>query len=330
MSQEPQTNGHATHLMVTIAQNDRPIAYRVLDLARGEYRLLTKELGYRAVASDIALARRPWRVALHLDGVNTEEPRLRVEALPESAAAGHPLAALSLPMDNLAWIASQLAAHFQVKGDYMMYVKVLPADDPRVEKWSEAMEDPNFELTESSAPRLEFPGGFDPSPLGPRRVIRSVGSWLRCVFRPESLAMFLAAAARETSEERGWAVATRIHVFDGACYAVVEDLVEMPATAGRNYLVTHGRDFLALRARLGERLGGFCHLHPPEVEGQPLAPQPSGPDTVVAWNLDAVTASPIVAPIAMFGATLENAPTRMAAHGYQAGILTEIDLEVLE
>lgn len=320
----------ATHLMVTIAQGGKAIAYRVLDIARGDYRLLTKELGYRAVTRDASLAGQPWRVALRLDGVGTESPTLRVEALADNGHVAPPAASLNLPMDNLAWIANQLAGRFNVKGNYSMFVRVLAPSDPLVGQWTEQMEDPDFELSESSVPALRFPSGFSTQPLGPRRVIRAAGSWLRCVFRRSVLEAFLDAASHETSEERGWAAATSIHVFGGACYAVVEELVAMPATAGRNFLVTHGRDFLALRARLGERLGGFCHLHPPDVEGQPLAPSPSAPDTVVAWNLDAVTPSPIVAPIAMFGATLADAPSRMAAHGYQAGILTEIDLEALE
>ena len=62
----------------------------------------------------------------------------------------------------------------------------------------------------------------------------------------------------------------------------------------------------------------------------PRTPHPSGPDSVDAWNLDASTPLPVVAPIAMFGTTRQSAGQKMAAHGYQDGLLSQIDLEVIQ
>jgi len=366
------TSAPATHLMAWITQGDKVVGWEVLDLAGGEYKPLTKELGYRAVAAAPHLAGEPWWLALRLEqaavsktvgrrqaAVGSEEEagtaasgfppvfpadcllptddcplptgsHLCLEAHADAGCQGRPLGSLSLPLRSLSWLGRQMARQCGLKGHCTLCVDVLQPDDPRVTHWAaQDAEDADFTITESTPPRLTLPTGFVPSPLGRRRILRSVGSWLHCVFQRPAFERFLDAASQATDEERGWAVATRVHLLPEGCYAVIEELTEMPATAGRSFIVTRGRDFLLLRQKLGERLGGFCHLHPPHVEGEALSPAPSGPDSVVAWNLDAVTASPVVAPIAMFGTTADTLGNNIAAHGYQGGLLTEIDLEVL-
>ena len=154
------------------------------------------------------------------------------------------------------------------------------------------------------------------------------------IFTPDAWTAFVGAAAVETEIERGWIGQVRIHLVDSTCYVVIDELVEVPAEAGQCYLVTHGNQFFELHRR-HQRLAAYLHLHPRKIEGiegiKPvqLAPAPSGPDTTMAWNLDATTPLPVVLPIAMFGAREDHLDDDVAAHAFVHGLLSEIDLEVL-
>jgi hypothetical protein len=104
-----------THLLVLVKQGEEVVGQRTLDVARGGHRPLLKELAYRAVASDPdRLAGRPWRFNLGLEAVDTDDPQLRCEArLKEGPQA--PLAAISVPVGNFAWVGVAVAQQLKLE-----------------------------------------------------------------------------------------------------------------------------------------------------------------------------------------------------------------------
>jgi hypothetical protein len=214
--------------------------------------------------------------------------------------------------------------------DYTVHVAGPEPDHPLVQQ-SLQWDDDDFAVTADAAGELFLPTGFSTESPGPRRSIRrpGSGSWLRCVFRPQPWGRFTAAAAEETEVERGWLADARLHLVDDACLVVIEDLVELPAEASQFHLHTQGRQFFALHQQLGQRLGGYLHLHPREVEGVALGPSPSGPDITAAWNVESAGTLLPVFPIAMFGVRPETYGTDVAAHAFVSGVIEEIDLEVI-
>jgi len=317
-----------THLLVLVAQGEQVVGHRILDVARGGYRPLIKELAYRAVATDPRrLAGRAWRLHLRLDAVQTDRPRLCCEAWPDGPADA-PLATLGVPVDHFAWIGTSIAREQKLR-DYTVHVAVPEPDHPLVQKSLDWADD-DFAVSVDARPELRLPAGFSVEPLGPRRVIRrgGEGTWLKCVFDAGAWATFAAAAAEETEVERGWLAAARVHLADDACLVRVEELFELPGEATQFHLHTQGREFFRLHRRLEGRLGGYLHLHPREVDGVALRPSPSGPDVTAAWNVDAASTLWPVFPIALFGARAESYGTDVAAHGFVRGVIGEIDLEV--
>ncbi len=317
-----------THLLVLVKQGEQVLGQRILDVARGGYRPLLKELAYRAVATDPdRLAGRPWRFNLGLEAVDTDDPRLRCEARLKEGPQ-EPLAAISVPVGNFAWVGVAAAQKLKLE-EYSVHVAVPEPDNPLVRQ-SIDWEDDDFAVSFDDEPDLLLPTAFSTESLGPREVVRRVGSgtWLKCVFESEAWNTFLAAAAAVTKVERGWLAAARMHLADDACFTVIEELFEAPAQAGQFYLHTQGHEFFQSHRELGPRLGGYLHLHPREVDGTALSPNPSGPDITVAWNLEAASTLLPVLPIAMFGASPETCATEVAAHAFVSGVIAEIDLEV--
>ena len=316
------------HVLVIVCREEKVVGQRILDLARGGHRPLLKELAYRAVAGDPRLAGRAWQLQVQMEGVDSDQPHVRCEARLKGRPQA-PLAVIQVPVSNFAWVGVSIARQLELE-DYTVHVAVPQSDHPAVGQ-SLAWEDDDFEVCFDSEPELQLPTDFSTDPLGPRRVVRRVGqgTWLKCVFEPGAWSEFLAAAAAETEVERGWLAAARMHLADGACFVVIEELFELPAEHGQFYLHTQGRQFFQLHGQLGERLGGYLHLHPREVEGRALGPSPSGPDVTAAWNVEAASTLLSVFPIAMFGACPETCPSEVAAHGFTSGVIKEIDLEVL-
>lgn len=317
------TSSDSANLLVAVVKDGKAAGYCVFDLAAGDYRPLTKELCYRAAAAHPALAGERWRPALRLAGSDHEQALL-VTAHLEGADADEPLAEIRVPAVNLKWLGTRLARQLGFDGDCSMRLAVPPDDDPAVQAWREQATDADFEIVESTNGHLVLPGGFAAALPGPTDLLRGTGSWLRCVFTGEAFDAFAAAAARENEVERGWALGGHVHL-DRTCAVVAERLVEMPAQARREGFTTTGRDFLALRQALGDSLAGFCHLHPQDHE---IGPSPSAADSIAVWDVDAATPQPVVAPIGLFGPAQPGRNT-MAAFGYEAGVLREIDLEVL-
>jgi len=319
-----------THVLVLVVRGEKVAGRRILDLARGGYRTLLKELAYRAVATDPArLAGRPWRFNLELEGIDSDNPHVRCEAWLKERPQPL-LAAISVPVGNFAWVGVSVARQLKLE-DYSVHVAVPDPDHPLVRQ-SQNWEDDDFAVSFEAEPDLRLPTNFSTEPLGPREVVRRAeeGTWLKCVFEPEAWTTFLAAAAAETEAERGWLAAARMHLAGDACFTVVEELFELPAQAGQYFVHTQGREFFQSHRQLGQRLGGYLHLHPREVDGTALSPSPSGPDVTVAWNLEAASTLWPVLPIAMFGTRPETCRTDVAAHAFVGGRIREIDLEVAQ
>lgn len=321
------TCAEAYHLSVVVMQQGRPVGYRVLDM-RGEYPILTKELACRAVAAHPGAAGRSWVPRLRMEAA-APRPHVVMEA---HLAGGGLVAAMSVPAANFFPIAAGIAAQVNVEGEYKYCLAVHSPDSVLVADWNATppMPDDDFEITTPSEPRLTLPSGFAAGDLPqPRRVIDPADSWLRCVFRRRAFDELLDAAARETDIERSWIGLGSVHVSPHACHVVVDEgLVELPGEAGREWIITHGRDWARLHDRIGDRLVAYLHLHPRTVEGRKILPQPSRNDAVLAWNVDMASARPVVFPIAMFGADGASPNGDVAVYGYMHGLLTRAQLEV--
>jgi len=314
-------------LVVVVSQGGEARACRVLDFRDStSYCPLLKELAYRCVAADPGLAGMPWeaRLALADLGPGTQ---LTIEAWSLGRRARR-LASLDVPLSHFAWIGAALAKQLGLPDGYTVQVAATDRHHPLVERWLK-WEDDEVAIEETAATLL-LPADFSIAPLGPRRPIgRPRHSFLKCVFTPQTYREFSEAAAAETENERGWLAQVRVHLAVGACCVVIDNLIEPPAAQrGRGFLRTEGRQFFDLYRRY-QRLGGYLHLHPRELDDVALAPLPSGPDTTLAWNLDACAAPMIVMPIAMFGFRPRQAAADMSACGFLAGKLAPIDLEVL-
>ena len=315
-----------THLLIVVVQDGSARGYRVLNPPT-DYRPLIKELAYRAVANEPAAAGEPWRLSVQIEGAGTLDPQLHLDAF-RAEGEGRPLATMRVPVQNLSWLARAMAQELKLTGGFTFVVTVLASDSTAVREWSNLEDnDADFAVTEDDT-EMVLPSQFTTDPIGPRRSITRVGSWLRCVLTKDVHEKFMASGAREKEIERAWVGATRIHLSKGGAYTVIEEITEVPAEmAGREYLRAHGRDFLALHKQMDGRLGAFLHLHPSHHKDVELTPDPSSADSVVAWNLDASTGMLVSLPITMFGT--EVAEPKIAAHGYVDGLLSEIDLEVL-
>ena len=77
---------------------------------------------------------------------------------------------------------------------------------------------------------MRLPTQFSTAPLGPRFSIHRRGTFLRCVFAADPYRAFARAAASEKEYEQGWLAQVRVHLSEGCCYAVIDGLVEAPAS----------------------------------------------------------------------------------------------------
>ncbi|MGA2059630.1 MAG: hypothetical protein ABSG67_04040 [Thermoguttaceae bacterium] len=321
-------NNKTDQLLIIVTKNGQALACRVLDFTDpASYRPLFKELSYRCVMARPDLAGTPWTVVLEMEGLNTAAPLVKMEGW---SISGDPqlLAVLRVPVEKFFWIGVALARQLGLEHGYAIQVAVTNRGNPVVKQWMQ-WEDDDFVLEETDSTML-LPAEFSTEPLGPRFSIHRRGTFMRCVFTGKVYRKFTLAAAAEKENEQGWLAQVRVHLYgDGFCDVLIDDLVEAPASQrGRGFLKTPGHQFLKI-CRSHERVGGYLHLHPRDVEGTPLAPLPSGPDVTLAWNLDASVSSLIVMPIALFGFSPDRAVEDIAVCGFLNGILVPIDLEVL-
>jgi hypothetical protein len=115
---------------------------------------------------------------------------------------------------------------------------------------------------------------------------------------------------------------------------LIEDLTEVPwVSASRYHIRTSGAQFFHLR-RQHSRLGAYLHLHPRKCRDEngrlvQLGPVPSGPDAVLAWDLDAASFLPVVCPIAMSPFRSDRESDDIAVSAFADNLFHPIPLEVL-
>lgn len=320
-----------THLVVLLTCGDKVVAYRTLDMANGGYRPLLKELAYRAVLEHPQLAGAAWQLSLELKGVETSCPYLELQAWLESPRAS-PLAAIRAPIQHFAWLGVAMARQLGIAGEeqsrYHVQFAVPGTDHAIVQHEKQSWQGEDFAFAAESR-SLRLPEGFSTQPLGTRKVLRDKASWIHCVFTEDAWRAFTAAAAAETSVERAWGATTRVHLAEGACSVVVPELVELEGKAGPACVIASGQETFSLSRRLGGDLGAFLHLHPRQIGQVQVTPHPSPADFNVAWDCEASSPTPVVLPIALFGAGSERLDQEVAAHAFVGGRLTEVTLEVL-
>jgi len=321
------------HLSVTVVQNSRPIVYRVLDVRR-DYPPLITELAWRAAAAEPSAAGARWVPSVRLEDQGQFSPQVVLEAYladEDGTPCAETLAALEVPGSAFSWIAADIAAAAHITGEYAYVIAAHEAHSKVIDDWNLYDGNKDFEFLAQDEPRLVLPDGFFTAQLpGPDRVIDAVDSWLQCAFEREAFETFLASAIRETQNEHSWLGLGHVCLTRDTCRVVIEPgLVELPGEKGRSWVFTRGRDWAKLHRRLGDRFVAFLHLHPPTVNGEPLAPQPSKSDAVVAWNFSSASRAPVVFPIAMFGPHDGVPGSSMAAYGYERGLLRRIQLAVL-
>jgi len=321
------------HLLASLSEAGRVLAYQTLDLAGSDASWLRKYLECRALASRPQLAGLPWRLDLRLAGPESD-PHLRLSAF-LAGPFSECVAREGIPLGNLLWIGVAMARQLGIaSADYQGYqvaFEVLDEDDPLLHRDESNLEDEDFVVSEEATGLLRFTEDFSTRPPGPlRQSIRDVpDGWMRCAFTEGAWEQFAAAAEAEGQVERAFGAPMCVHLADGRCYLVIgQPVVELPAEASPTSLITSGRELLKLHRRFSGQFA-YCHLHPRSVEGVAMTPYPSGPDVTVAWNLNASTALPICMPIALWGTGREPKPGEAAAHAFVKGLLTEIPLEVV-
>lgn len=321
-----------THVVVALSQSRQLLGYQTLDLARSGGPL-TKELAFRAAANRPALAGTAFRLSVEIANVETERPYLLMEAWPEDPRAPR-LAAMNVPVSHFARfglaMASELSMDHDALADCSVHVIVPDPSSPVVKQAALEWSDDDFDM--AAGPEvgpLYLPEDFSTEPVEPRQILRHRGSFVHCVFSRRSWEDFTAAAEAETEVERAYGAPVRVHLAGGDCFVVVLDgLVELPAEAFKTGMIARGLDVLKLHRRFGGQFAAFLHLHPREVDGTAIAPHPSPQDVNVAWNLDASSSQPVVLPIALFGAQLDQSQGDIAAHAFVGGSLSEVNLEL--
>lgn len=320
-------------LVLQILQDGRTVGWEVLDMER-ELSPLCKELAYRAVTAHPQFRGAEWGIHAALE-CSGKQQCLRAEARLRDGRRPQALATVRIPLPHLYWIAERMAGTLKLQGQYTFCVTVLEDGSEVAKLWEEVDANADFEVTEVET-QLRLPSAFSSDLPGPRQSLRRAGTWLTCVFPAPVLEAFLAAAEQQEDVEHAWAAPTRVCLTPAGCWVVIGKLVEAPAVQrGHAYILSTGGQTFDLFAACGGSAGAYLHTHPPTMQGEdgkPLAlsAAPSPNDSVVAWNLCASTPAPIVLPIALSGrAAPANGAPRLAAFGYEKGILREINLEVL-
>lgn len=330
MAQRMSATQFDEYVLIVVSQDDRPQGYQVLNLS-ADYGPLIKELAYRALARDGRLAGRSCRIHARTGCGGRGRPELIVEAHVQdgSRRTGEPIASLAMPVEYLAWLASRIAAQVGVEGAYRFQVMVLGANHPLIERWEAGMDlGSDFAVTSGPTGCLTLPSLLVRAE--PTEIVGGPGStWLKCLFSRKVYDEFRLAARAERERERSWAGLGEIQLCPDCCFVTIKELRPLPGEAGREWIRTRGRDFAALCHEFGDRLTAYLHLHPRSVDGQRIAPSPSGNDATLAWDYSAAVAAPCVFPIALFGDESQEFATDMAVYGYDKGVLTPIRWEVL-
>jgi len=320
------------HVAISVFQDGACRGCRVLDMAQ-DYHPVIKELAWRTVAGNPEAAGRPFDVNVCLSAPGQPDG-IVLQAIDAQRLRAAPLGEVFVPTDAFARLAAEAAQQLNVQGRFRWSVSVLPPGHALVERWRRHLDaDDDFEVTSHQPARLVLPRDFVRDPPAEPSAPDDCAAWLRCCFPAPVYEDFLVAASRETQVERGWLACGRVHLCAGAVRVVIDELVEPPvAAAGSAYLLTTGRDFLALHRSLRDRLVGYAHVHPAQALNQPITqpmtPAPSINDEILAFNLDRTTTAPCVLPIGFYGTAALAQPFPVAVWAYSAGRLSRIPMEV--
>lgn len=315
------------HALVSVFQAGECRGWRVLDLEH-DYRPLIKQLAWQTVARRPALAGCPFVLSARVAEARPAGIVLEALPAPRQRRSAGPMGALFVPVETFAWVASSVASTLGLSGDVTWQLSLLEPGHRLIKQWHRDGEGDDFEVLSRRPAQLALPRAFRTAGASAgSRADEAGGTWLRCVLRKDVYESLVRMAAAETQVERGWLACGGVRLRGGGADVVIDELVEPPAAErGAAFLVTTGADFLRLHSSLAGRIVGYVHLHPPELDGKPLAPAPSANDAVLAWDFDRAVTAPSVFPIGIFGP--DAARAGFAAWGYDTGLLSRIPLEV--
>jgi hypothetical protein len=321
-----------TTLLVAVINGNRVLGVSLLRFnSAGSCGPLQKQLGYQAVMAYPERAGQRWNAALDVvPAAGGHRPMIRFEVW---SCDPHPvrLAEHYVPIDNFSHHGVALARQLGITHPYTVCVTVL--DPQHALNKENDLDDEDFALCEQ--PELTLPHNFSTAPLGPTRVVRQADpAWLRCVFQIDAYRTFLEAARFPLENERGWVAEVQVRICQGVISVVIENLFEVPfVSASRYHIKTSGSQFYKLRQE-HPQLGAYLHLHPRDVLDEngrraALCPLPSGPDTVLAWDLDASSEFPVVCPIALSEFRRDHESEDIAVSAFMDNLFHPINLEVL-
>lgn len=338
MSQTDTIPAQRAHrVMVAVTDTNQQTLFCVIDLRR-ELSLI-KPLAQMAAAEWSDHVEKEWDLHLHHLQPAPVDPMLIAEAhLSDAPYNDAPLSQITIPCSSFfQGVARMIAGQLEIPLETFT-VTPLSEDSPIVETWDTTQDGGDSDIEFISTPSvLILPGPSDFTRQAPpvcQRVIEQVDSWQRCMFRPEALDTFLHAAREETQVERHWAGLGRIHMADGLCHNVIEEIVPLPGEATRFGIEMGGDEWMQALTRFGDRVVGYLHIHPPDDghgKAVTLSCDLSGNDRNTMHNINLCLPSrPIVSVIAVFGLTIKEGD-RIAAHGFDGrGNFTNIQLETHE
>ena len=334
MSQQTDTplSQRSHHVVVALAGADKQPVFHVTDMR--QHLPVIKPLGLMAAAQWPDHEGEEWILHLRLIQPASGDPILVAEAhLPSAGPGDTALAWMAVPCSAFLSVAQMIAAQCELQLEAFT-VRPVPPDSPLLETWEAAQEDEDFEFVCPPSCALTLPSDFSRRPPpATRRVVEPVDSWTRCVFCPEAFETFLRADHGETQTEQHWVGLGRIHLADGLCYNVTEQIVSVVGEATRFGIRTRGDDWASVLDLYGDRIVSYLHTHPPDNgQGIALTCDPSGNDLQVMHNVNLnLPSRPIVSAIALWGTTPEDCLGRVAAYAYDRhGVMSRVQLEICQ
>jgi hypothetical protein len=321
-------------LLIAVTVNDDVIGQQIVDFHSqgGLCGPLKKQLAYCTAMLHPDRGGEPFQLSLAIEGIGAARPRLRFEVFDR---ATHPklLAAHHVGMDCFFRFGMNLAKNLGIAAEYNINVAVIPPQHPLLE--APADNDADFVVVEE--PELTLPQGFSQKPPGPTRAVgRESPGWLKCVFRSNAYNEFREGASVQSDVELGWLGDAHVACHTGTVHVVIESLTKVPTVAaGKCFLQTSPQQVYRLHQE-HPQAAAYLHTHPRcvqtitdgKVESLTLLPRPSPSDCLLALNMDATTALPVVFPIALSPLRPESADD-ILVHGFVDNILVPITMEVL-
>ena len=273
-------------------------------------------------------AGQPVQITVGIQRRQDGTPRVCLECW-DQAQPSSLLTSTTLPIEHFTWMVADAANALDGQEECKIRIGALPRGSPLVQAFAAPQDqDEALVLTEQPAeitlPKADM---FTTRPLGPHRVLKQRGTWLKAVFTPDTFAELKQAASQPGLEtEVGFFGSVRVHLGgDGACRVVIDRLYQSPAEADKLSMKISGAQVYQMHRQV-ERLGAWVHTHPTQVGNLVLTPTPSAPDIAVAVQVAGITRLPVVFPIAMSPLETED---NLDAFGFENNLFCSLDLEVL-